>query len=80
MFGWFPFATFRFFRACGGFPGLPPRFFVSVRLGFPGGPFILLLEFLLTPSHRTVSPISRSFSASLPLEMCPTCGVVALSN
>ena len=51
-------------------PVFPRALFCLCASRFSGGPFTLLLEFLLTPSHRTVSPISRSFSASLAFEMC----------
>ena len=57
---------------------------VSVRFGFPGGPFIFLLQFLFgsLPSNRFTDfeefgPRGGGpLSASLALEKCPMCGMV----
>ena len=85
MFGPFPLSAFRFFRACRSLTrSSPALFFVSVRLGFPGGPLLLITR---VPSGSLPSNGFTDFeefgprgdgplSASLALEMCPMCGMV----
>ena len=82
MFGPFPFSAFRFFRACGRFPGLPPLF-VSVRPGFPGSfNFVYASSFWFLSLNgftdfEEFGPRGDGLlSASLALEICPMCGMV----